>query len=80
MSRKVTRTMKCSKYIHSDGRIELVPVTMEKDNVDIIRALYGDGFVFVETVNARYSMAEDFFLSHAVCKELGDNLTDEEED
>lgn len=79
MARQVTRTTRCSKYVHSDGRTELIPVTMEKDDVSIIHRLYAEGFVFSEMTNVKYSMDEDFFLRHSVMTELGDKLTDEEE-
>lgn len=79
MARQVTRTTRCSKYVHSDGRTELIPVTMEKDDVSIIHKLYADGFVFAEMTNVKYSMDEDMFLRNANRKELGDNLTDKEE-
>lgn len=77
MSRKVTRTVRCSKYERRD-EVKLVPVTQEKDNPSIIRDLYEAGYCFVDTVNVKYAMDEETFFLYATAIDLGEKLNEED--
>lgn len=77
MTRKVTRTIRCSKY-SCNGVEKLIPVTQEKENPSIIRDLYDDGYCFVDTVNVKYTLDEETFFLYANAIELGEKLNEED--